>query len=338
MKKLIVNVVAGAVLFAGSMAGMLAATGRLNHEGTQSIPLLGALFPAPEKPAEGKDAAKDEGKDAAKDADKDGAKTHEPAKAAPVAQGPETPTLKRGRSLFDKEEKPEDGQGGGAAKEGHGDQKPDDHAKADTHAEQPKAPEPRPEPTVANLQGQTSHRREVSYTPGSYFKFDGMPAGVTPEQLNEAWQRVQQQIAELDKRKSALDQREQQMQTLEQDVARRQTDLGSERTKLQNLQQAIEARIEQFHQQVKMVRLDEVAGLKRNAATLAALEVSKAAELVKEQWRTEAGQDLILKTLEVMDKDAANTILGALSDNVLLREILDRRLRLVREAAAGPGK
>jgi hypothetical protein len=165
-----------------------------------------------------------------------------------------------------------------------------------------------------------------------------MPAGVTPEQLNEAWQRVQQQISELDKRKSVLDQREQQVQTLEQDVARRQTDLGSERTRLQNLQQAIEARIEQFHQQVKMVRLDEVAALKRNAQTLATIEVSKAAELVKEQWRTEAGQDLILKTLEVMDKDAANTILGALADNALLREILDRRLRIVREAAAGPGK
>ena len=57
MKKLIINVVAFVVLFAGSIAGVLAATGRLNYEGTQSIPLLSALFPAPPTaPKDAKDA------------------------------------------------------------------------------------------------------------------------------------------------------------------------------------------------------------------------------------------------------------------------------------------
>jgi hypothetical protein len=240
--------------------------------------------------------------------------------------------LKHGRSLFAKDDKPE---GHGASKDsGHGDKPEGDKA---AKVETP-PPQPAPATADAGKQEQTSHRREVSYTPGSYFKFDGMPAGMTPEQLNEACQRVQQQLAELDKRKAALDQREQEMQTLEQDIGRRQSDLGGERTRLQNLQRALEDRIEQFHQQVKMIRIDELAGLKKNAQTLASFEASKAAELVKDQWRTEAGQDLILKTLEVMDKDAANAILGALLDNAQIREILERRLRIAREPAAGPVK
>jgi len=324
VKKLIINVVAGLVLFAGSLAGALAATGRLDHEGTKNIPLISALFPAPPEPKD------KDGKDAAKEI----AAVSPPADPKQSVQGPEAvPVLKHGRSLFAKDDKPE-GHGGESKDAGHGD-KPE----ADKAAKVETPPQPAPQPTAdAGKQEQTSRRREVSYTPGSYFKFDGMPAGMTPEQLNEACQRVQQQLAELDKRKAALDQREQEMQTLEQDMGRRQSDLGGERTRLQNLQRLLEDRIEQFHQQVKMIRIDELAGLKKNAQTLASFEASKAAELVKDQWRTEAGQDLILKTLEVMDKDAANAILAALADNAQIREILERRLRIAREPAAGPGK
>ncbi len=325
MNKLIVNVVAGVVLFAGSLAGALAATGRLNHEGTRNIPLLSALFPAPPAP---KDQDKADGKDKGTGAEP---VVSPPGDAKQAQQEPQaTSTLKRGRSLFATEDKGAEGHG--AAKEGgHGD-KHEEPAKAEPPPQTAAAPVAEPP------QDMVSRHRDVSYTPGSYFKFDGMPAGMTPEQLNEACQRVQQQLAELDKRKAALDTREQEMQTLEQDIGRRQSDLGSERTRLQNLQRALEDRIEQFHQQVKMVRVDELAQLKKNAQTLASFEVGKAAELVKEQWRTEAGQDLILKTLEVMDKDAANAILGALADNAQIREIFERRLRIVREPAAGPGK
>ncbi|HLQ36578.1 MAG TPA: hypothetical protein VK348_02165 [Planctomycetota bacterium] len=349
MKGWIVNLVAGIGLFAASMVGVLAATGRLNHEGTASIPLLGSLFPEPPS------AAKDAGETGRSGDGKGGADAHkndgvaadargkkvEPA-AAQDADGPqgeankdaEPRKLKRGRSLFDKDDKGgEHGEQGGegAPKDGAaatkgGEGAPKDHGDAEL---KPKAGERSAEGDFEHLQTGlvAEHAR---YTPGAYFHFDGLPAGITPEQLNQAWQRVQQTLGDLDKRRTALDLREQELQALEQDVARRQTELGKERQHLETLQKEFDSHIEQFQQQVKLVRTDEVAALKRNAQTLATFEPAKAAELVQEQWKTERGQDEVLKTLELMDKDAVNTLLAALP-NALTREVLQKRLKVVRE-------
>lgn len=342
MKKLLINGVAGIGLFAGSVAGMLAVTGRLNHEGTRNIPLIGSFFPPPPEAAEGEAGAAGHG-------DQQGAGDHGPAPvtsdpdpAAPAGQAGETETtpLKRGRSLFQTEEKPAAG--------GHGGDAPAADAKADVHgaADKPAAQGPATgaagkAPTASEKDFQGLERRladrNSQYSPGSYFRFDGLPAGISPERVNEVWQRAQQQLADLDQRKAVMDQREQDLSMLEQDIARRQTELGRERSRLETLQKDLDARIEQFARQVKLVRVDEVAGLKKNAETLASFEASKAAELVQEQWRTEAGQELILKTLDVMDKDALNAILAALPNGVV-RDVLERRLRIVREQPQGSGK
>ena len=44
MVGIIIKVVIGLALFAGSLVGGLAATGRLNHEGTANIPVLSSFF------------------------------------------------------------------------------------------------------------------------------------------------------------------------------------------------------------------------------------------------------------------------------------------------------
>ncbi len=179
----------------------------------------------------------------------------------------------------------------------------------------------------------------VRYAPGGYFRFDGMPSGLTPEKLNEAWVKVQTVMADLDKRAQALDLREKELREFGDDIARRQTELGKERLEVESMQRQLDERIEQFQQQVKLVRTDEVAGLTRNAQTLSSFEPSKAVELIKDQWRTEAGQDEVLKTLEFMDKEAVDAILAAM-DNALVREVMQKRLKISKSPAtpATPAK
>ncbi|MGE3171504.1 MAG: hypothetical protein AB7O97_02685 [Planctomycetota bacterium] len=371
--KLIVNLLIAVALFAGSLLGGLAVTGRLNHDGVANIPVLNGLFPPP--PAtEGDpndphatDAAGNGEHGAATDAGADGhGATAEASHADPHAQGLQgqglqgqdpqgqepapTRPLKRGRSIFEQEAPAGGGHGGGHGEEpaGHGEAGAD-HGGGGDHGAEPHATTAHP-PAAPHDGGHAAERdfdaladelaqdRRSRYAPGGYFRFDGMPSGITPQQLNDAWKRVQEVMSDLDKRGQSLDLREKALKEFADDIARRQTELGKERVELENLQRRLDERIDQFQEQVKMVRTDEVAGLKRNAQTLASFEPSKVAELITEQWKTEAGQDEVLKTFEFMDKDAVNQILQALP-NAMVREVLQKRLKVSKEpvpSAAAP--
>jgi len=359
VKGLIVNVLIGAGLFAGALAGALAATGRLDRAGVANIPLLNTLFPAaPAAPGAGAGADARDGSAADAHGDKQygaPADASQPprhdAGDAPDGQQPQQPQqpqqqpLKRGRSLFEAEKK---GQGRGAegSAEHGGKDANDSHqdpargtgrdaAPTDPGGTAPAAPADEPaqrqpperdlDRGAAHLQGDGSR-----YAPGNYFRFDGMPSGLTPEKLNEAWARVQEVTSDLTRRSQALDLRDKELREFGEDIARRQTELGKERLEVENLQRQLDERIEAFRQQVKMVRTDEIAGLTRNAQTLASFEPSKAVELIAEQWKTEGGQDEVLKTLEYMDKDAVNQILAAMP-NAMIREVLRQRLQIQKE-------
>ena len=364
---LLVKLVLGVVLFAGSLVGGLAATGRLNHEGTANIPLLNSFFPAPPPPAEGEaegDAAHAEGADGhaaaaahgkddghaptdagAADANAhaaDGSQEPKPQEPKPAA-GPRA--QKVGRSL-NEPEKPAGGGGHGEAPAGehgeapagHGAESPAPHGesatkKPDAH-DKPKATKNEhgtPEGDFDRLQ--QSLQGKSQYAPGEYFRFDGMPSGLTPEQINEAWQRVQGLVADIEKRRIALELREQALEERESDISRRQAALGKERVELEQMQRQLDAKIQKFQEQVKLVRNDEVAALKRNAQTLASFEPPKAAEIVQDQWKTEKGQDEVLKLMEFMDKDAVNEILKVLPVP-LTQDLLKKRLRVSKESAA----
>ena len=361
MKSLILKLVVGVVLFVGALVGGLAATGRLNHQGTANIPLLGTFFPAPPT-AEGgnppEQGAAGEHAPAARPAPAgevaDGKLAGAPGEPVDAAhqQGPQGDPAgpvrqKVGRSVLQPEVKTAGGDHGEAgAKQGEqagggdphkGGEKPPDHA----------APPPRAgaahgehavEQDMQRIEDALAGDKDNQYVPGGLFRFDGMPAGLTPEQINEAWQRVQGVLGEIERRKTALDLREQELQELADDISRRQHELGAERNKIDQRHRDLDARIQKFQEQVKLVRNDEVAALKRNAQTLASFEPSKAAELVTDQWKSERGQDEVLKTLEFMDRDAVNEILKELP-NPMVQDLLKKRLRVSKESTPStPGK
>ncbi|MBL9077461.1 MAG: hypothetical protein JNL08_08160 [Planctomycetes bacterium] len=356
MKSLIVKVVVGLLLFAGSLVGGLAATGRLNHEGTANIPLLNSFFPAPPAPPADEhaaDAAHGADGPAPVDATHDGSAAT-PADAGaqePQTQEPEKPVRRKvGKSVVEPEKPAGDGHGGGGHGEaaeggdhgggGHGGEHAEgEHGKPAAEHAPPAAPhgEAAVRGDLQQIEQDLAGDRHTKYAPGKFFRFDGMPAGLTPEQLNEAWQRVQGVMAEIERRKVALDLREQELHELADDISRRQAELGAERTKIDQLHRDLDARIQKFQDQVKLVRNDEVAALKRNAQTLASFESSKAAEILMEQWKTEQGQDEILKLLEFMDKDKVNEVLAALP-NPMVQDVLKKRMRVTKEPAATDGR
>ncbi len=364
MKSLIVNGIAGVGLFVGALAGGLVATGRWNHEGVANIPLLNSMFPAPaETPAggdgEAKDAnvAADGAKDATHGASHDAATEASADAAASALDGTHTanpqdpkklPLPKPGKSLFSKEEKKSGGHGEEAPAEGHG----ADPAKADHgqqaaqdpagHAPAPAAetkPTSMPERDFAHVGKELQHEPGVRYQPGALFRFEGLPAGVTPEQLNAAWKRVQDGLAEIERRTKAVEIKEQELREFSEDLARRQTEVGKERAEVEGMHRRLDERIEQFQDQIKLVRNDEVAGLKRNAQHLANFEPTKAVEIITDQWKTDAGQVEVLKLLEFMSKDDVDEILGVMP-TALVRDVMQKRLKVTKEPtpAATPKK
>ncbi len=362
MKGLIVNGIAGVGLFAGAMVGGLMATGRWNHEGVANIPVLNMLFPAPPAvdatdghAAEDPHAAPTDGAheagtttnahDAAADAHGapvDGAAQQEP-------QDPKRlPLPTPGKSVFQKEEK-KGGGGHGEAADAHGAEGGKDAHGADAghKADAAHAPAPAgetahgsaPERDFSHLQKQLKQEPGVRYEPGALFRFEGLPSGVTPDQLNAAWKRVQDGLVELERQKKALEIQDKELREFSEDVARRQTEVGKQRAEVEAMHRRLDERIEQFQDQIKLIRNDEVAGLKRNAQHLATFEPKKAVEIITDQWKTDAGQVEVLKLLEFMSKDDIDEIYAEMP-TALVRDVMQKRLKVTKEPApaANPKK
>lgn len=372
MVGILIKVLLGGVLFVGALVGGLAATGRLNHEGTANIPVLGGFFPEPPaEPELGPDGQPIEADPHATDPHGEPADaTHagDPGTAdasheGEQGQGPKKPRRSKvGKSVVNPEEPAGDGHGGGHGADPHGgeaDAHGGGHGEEDAHGSKPNAGKDAhgkgksgngghakkgggahgdlPERDFDGMQRALQSQGKIGYKPGAFFQFNGMPSGLTPEQLNEAWQRVEGVLQAVKQRETALDLRETELQELADDISRRWKELGEERLKIEQMQRQLDAKIQKFQQTVTLVRNDEVALLKRNAETLAAFERSKAAELLEQQWTTERGQEEVLKLLEFMDKDAVTEILAALP-NPLVQDILKKRLTVSKEAKPSGGR
>ncbi|MCB9877915.1 MAG: hypothetical protein H6835_09965 [Planctomycetes bacterium] len=359
MGGIIVKVAVGLLLFVGALVGGLAATGRLNHEGTANIPLLNSLFPEPPAAPEGEGGehgAVDATMHAAPGGETAAVGMHGEAGVSEASLGggqePKRPNRsKTGRSLHEPEKAEGGGHGGGAAEGGHGGGEAEhgggeaDHGSDAGHEDAGHADgghadaghggghgEPQsPAKDFDHMQVVLQSQGKTGYSPGAYFTFEGMPAGLTPEQLNDAWQRVQGIVAEMDRRKAALDQREKELTDLADDINRRQKDLGTERLEVEQMQNQLDAKIRDFEKTVKLVRNEEMPLLKRNAETIASLEVAKATELIQQQWATERGQDEVVKLLEFMKQDKITELLGALP-TAMVQDILKRRMQVRKEA------
>lgn len=362
MVGILIKVAIGLVLFVGSLVGGLAATGRLNHEGTANIPVLNGFFPEPPK-VEGEGGAEGAEGTQAGDDTHVAEGTHNSgdqtgAAEAAGEQDPKKPSKRIiGRSIMNPEEPESDGHGGGHGNDAHGGGGDDAHGGGVSHGEDGHAKDihaPAPHGETAHPQGghkpnkheskaeQDFHKLEAAqgktgYRPGAYFHFEGMPAGMTPEQINEAWQSVQGVLDTIEKRKVALDLREKGLQELADDISRRQKDLGDQQLRIEQMQKALDAKIAQFENTVILVKDEEVQKLKENAETLASFEVSKAAELVQQQWSSERGQEEILRLFKFMEKESVHEILGQLP-NPMVQDILAKRMQVSGEAKATGGR
>lgn len=349
MVGILIKVLVGVTLFAGSLVGGLAATGRLNHEGVANIPVLNALFPAPAGDGEHGDGQGDGGSGDpaghATDAAHTAAETAVAHDAA-APHGESKPTsYRRGRSF----ENPQEPAGGGHG-QGHGqDPHADDAHPPAAHPTSVSAAgkrEPQGEDPASGEQDQKPRRdfAEVAaeqgkqgYRPGALFHFEGMPAGITPKELNAAWQRVKDAVAEVRQRQVSLDLREQELKELADDISRRQQSLGELQLSVEHMHKQLDEKIARFERTVILVKDEEVAKLKENAETLASFESSKSAELIQQQWASEVGQRAILRLLRFMEKESVNEILAELP-NAMVQDIMEKRMQVSREAAAPAGR
>ncbi len=349
MKKPLVLGVAGLVLFSGTVLGLLAGQGRLNHAGTRGIPLLSSFFPPPPEPdpvhaGEGagkKDAHGTEHKPAGEPT---GDKGHGAASEAGRSDGlgKENPLpYRQGTSVLT--EQPKGGGGHGApADASHGDpggHKPDPHAADQGHSAAPQVPE-KQEPDAHEPPDSTSDWRakvdsvlgQGQFRPGRLWSFPQMEAGVSVDELNEILRRAREERTAIERDRGAIVQQRRELEARERDVVDRQDAVLAKLREVEQLRATLQAEIDEFHNTVLLIRQDELSGLQSVAKTLAGVEAKSAAAVIKKWWETDEGQTRALKIWSVMDPDAANAILAEL-DVEMIRQVLEKRLKVTREQA-----
>ena len=332
MVGILIKLLVGLTLFVGSLVGGLAATGRLNHEGTANIPVLSTFFPEPEVD---ESAADGEGPADASAEDHGGpAEATHGANDEVAPQGQER-EVKRvtGRSV-DNPEAPDSGghAPSSQAAGGHPSGAKQQESARGQASKKHKNDQMRSDYVALEaLQGRTG------YQPGEMFHFEGMPSGVTPEQLNAAWASVEEERKQIEQRSHSLELRDQELKELAEDINRRQAHLGKVQLDLEAMQKQIDDKIKFFENRVVWVKNAEATKLKENGKTLESFESSKAAEIVQQQWSSERGQQEILRVLRHMDREAVNSILAELP-NPMVQDILKQRMLVLDEPAAPAGR
>jgi hypothetical protein len=335
--KMVVLGLVGMTLFAGTVFGLLAAQGRLNHAGTRGIPVLSGLFPAP-------DGAPNNGAgDGA--APSTSASTTDPSSAAAAESargqglGREEPLpYRQGKSLFE-------GAGGvaqppsqpaGAQPEAEGGEAaaaPSAELAPGTDASEGSGDAPKtPETSQAWRAKVDSVLGQGQYQPGRLWRFPQIDTGVGIDELNQILLRARQQQLDLDRDRAAMQKQQTELEARERDVADRQEAVLERLREVEQLRAKLQAEIDEFHSTVLLIRQDETAGLQAVAKTLAAVEPKSAAAIIKKWWETDEGQTRALKIWSVMETEAANAILAEL-DVELIRQVLEKRLKVARTQA-----
>ncbi|MEZ5967096.1 MAG: hypothetical protein R3F56_24880 [Planctomycetota bacterium] len=370
MRKILFLTVLGVVLFAGTVVGLLAAQGRLNHAGTRGIPVLSSFFPPPPEPPVDAEGAEHGGPT--------------PANAPPAAPLGETAAAgaahgddphaqrsdglgredqvpyRQGKSLF-KSEAPAAGGGHGAPAEGDGGGKAEEHGGGEAAAEHGAEKAGGHEAAAAGAhdgqhassdshgatrdaghpEASTEWKAKVDsvlgqgqYRPGRLWNFPQIETGIGVDELNQILLRARQQQLELERDRAALQKQQAELEARERDVADRQDAVLEKLRDVEQMRAKLQSDIDEFHNTVLLIRQDEVAGLQSVAKTLAAVEPKSAAAVIKKWWETEEGQTRALKIWTVMDPDPANAILAEL-DVEMIRQVLEKRLKVAREQAKG---
>ncbi|MEM7204644.1 MAG: hypothetical protein AAF628_30580 [Planctomycetota bacterium] len=341
MKGIVLLVVAGLSLFVGTTVGLLAMQGRLNHKGTQGIPILNSLFAPPEdgEHAEGEHgdgesaAGHDDGHgqdapgDAAHGGDAHGDAAHggdahgagdahgdtEPGRlddlgreeqlshaVGPSVAGHASPGVPVGRD-------PAGGHGDAQGGDGHGSDQEFTHG-------------------ARSLMGQDQYRR------GALFKFPQIDSGMSVAELNRVLASANQLRESLDRRETALAQREAELDARDNDIRERAEHVQEKMREVQQARTRLSQEIETFERTYTIVRSSEMDSLRGYADTIAKMDSSRAAELMRGLWQSEEGRIKAAKVLKLMTSDAANEIYAALQPQEV-RDILDRLSTTALEAS-----
>lgn len=313
MKNILIMAVAGIGLFAGTVVGVLAATGRLNHEGTRGIPVVEGLFAAPEEGPESDGMVPD----------------------GSVTSGVERPMLAREDPLelntdplFEK-----------PLSQAVGHQREPENGLESVR--QPQDLELSQHPRDGETPEDTEHRHEMEnlfgqgqYRAGGYFRFQSVDSGISADEINEMWRRAREALVDAERRATVIDELESLLAVREQDLHDREAALAAKMKQIEDQQRTLDDRITQFHDDVNMVRNSELEPLKSVGGILASMEPETAGLVIQEWWKTDEGQDRAVKVLSVMGSDEANAIIGALPIQQV-RDFLEKRLRLTREKQGG---
>jgi hypothetical protein len=319
VKALALMVLTGVGLFTGTVAGLLAAQGRLNHEGTRGLPLVHALFPAPKA---------------------------EPVTAAEQVKGPAPDVEPRLAGLGREPELPrelgpevelESAMAEGRALESTAGENPGsaEHATAADAGSAPAAPHA-PGDTgfaqrVDSLMAQGQYRR------GKLFEFPQLASGMSVAEIDEILASAQELRQALERQREALDQREAELAAREADLEDRERAVLERMREVLQHRGELEEQVAAFRRSYSLVASNEAAELQSYAETLSALPAEKSSQIILRYWQTEDGADKAVKILKLMEKDPRDELFNLLTAEQT-QAILDRLARTVVEPAGGsPG-
>ena len=298
MKNLLVMGSVGVALAGATVGGLLWAQGRLNYEGTRSIPILNTLFSSDEQASEEPITGKAPEQSAPRETGRSKTAGHKVSgvTTASSQQGASSPP----RGTSQKSASPKT-------------------------TGKPAKPSP--------LTGMPGAR---GFEAGELFDLEKLEAtGLTVDDVNAIVEQARKERQRVAAERVELRRVRQELELRERDVADRYARVSELMAEVVAERKRVEQAIHAFNKRVTELHVDEIAALEATAGTIAKLEPSAGAELIVEFWLGENGPSKVVKILAVMDKDRADEILACL-DTKRAREILERRMTVIRTGAARP--
>ena len=328
MKNILIMTTMGVGLFCVTVVALLGVQGRLNHAGTQNIPLLSSLFaPPPVDEHKAGDAEKKRGASGGhgekSDSEDETAKSEPPIDYVMGESIKEAPKAKGGHG---------GGHGGG-----------EDEAAADSEEEIENLETPsRPDAVDPRKAEQERRQREFTraaenlrenndrYETGRLFDLRKLePSGMTVDEVNNlvAQTRKMQETIELERK--VLEKQRRDLEVRERDIADRQARLDNLINEVDAERKKVEQTVEDINKKLVELSVDEVAALKETARTVGSLDAQAARELVLDYWRTPDGQTKVIKILAVMEAAKVDEIIAQMETRQM-REILEKRMTIAR--------
>lgn len=286
MKNMLIMGGLGAVLFLGTVLGLMAVQGRLNHEGAKNIPLLNMFFPEPPADEQGEDG---KGKDEHAGAEHD-AETGHGDSAGHGEQNPEPNITKTTSKDLAEAGDNSGGQGGGhgggeAAARGEGEHGVDPK----TYNTAPKVPDQPSDEAQHARQVAEAARPHKGYQPGKLFNFDGLESNISVDEINRMHQQVRQREAQLKFDAQRLTQERKDLLIQKADIAERIKQLGALRQSIRDEQQALDQKMQDEARLHTLITEGEAKAQEATVKVLAEANPTYVLEYIRDLWQASGG-------------------------------------------------